>query len=191
MDSLVTKKFLRIVWVCFLLTCISLYVIYSPYLTGQNIAAFIKRYNHQMLAAFFIVCVVRGFTLVPSTPFLLTGIILFSATPILLLIVFMASIFVVATLLFYASDYLGFARYFEKRYPHKTEQVRRKLNGRYGFWFILIWSFTPFTPTDLVCYVAGSLRMRFMKFILPLILGEAIICAIYIFNGAALLYKQQ
>lgn len=190
MVSETTKRNLRIVWVCFLLTCIVLYVWYAPYLTKENIAAFILQYHGQVLLVYFIICVVRGLTLIPSTPFLLTGILLFKDTPFLLLAVFMAGIFIVSAFLFYAAEYAGFAKYFDKLYPQKMHRVKQKLNGPYGFWFVLLWAFTPFTPTDLVCYAAGLLRMRFLYFIIPLMLGEGVICALYIFNGSALLHMQ-
>ncbi|WP_153798359.1 VTT domain-containing protein [Foetidibacter luteolus] len=181
------RRNLRIAWVVFLLPCIVLYVWYAPILTKENIATFVSRYNGYVLAVYFVVCVLRGLTLVPATPFLLAGIYLFQHTPLLLFIVFLSSIFIVSAFLFYASGYLGFCGYFEKLYPNKTGSIKQKLNSPLGWWFVLLWSFTPFTPTDLVCYAAGSLRMRFIQFIVPLMIGEGLICALYIFNGAALL----
>jgi uncharacterized membrane protein YdjX (TVP38/TMEM64 family) len=182
-----TGKIVRIAWVCFLLVCIILYVRFAPYLTGENMAAFLSQYQGQLLVLYFILCILRGFTLIPSTPFLFAGIILFPARPFLLLGVFMLSLAVVAALLYYISGYADLGHYFRKAYPGKIQKIRQKLDGKHGFWFILLWSFAPFTPTDLVCYVAGSLKMRFIRFMLPLVCGEAIISSIYIFNGTALI----
>lgn len=91
--------------------------------------------------------------------------------------------------MFYLADKLGFSTYFERNYPEKILLVREKLSGRNGFLFITLWAFAPFTPTDLVCYVAGSVRMRFINLIVPLLTGEAFICGFYIFNGQFLLEK--
>lgn len=176
-------KIVRIAWACFLLVCIFLYVHFAPYLSGQNIASFLLQYQGQVLGLYFILCVLRGFTLIPSTPFLFAGIILFPTKPFLLLGVFMLSLAIVSALLYYISEYADMGHYFRKAHPEKIHKISQKINGKHGSWFILLWAFAPFTPTDLVCYVAGSLKMRFMRFILPLIFGETIISSIYIFNG--------
>lgn len=180
-------KIVRIIWVCFLLTSIMLYIHFAPTLSGENMAAFLSRYEEQLLALYFVLCVLRGFTLIPSTPFLIAGIILFPNNPFLLLGVFVLSLAIVSAILYYVSGYADFGHYFHKAYPGKIQKIRQKLDGKHGFWFILLWAFAPFTPTDLVCYVAGSLKIRFTSFIVPLICGETIISSIYIFNGTALI----
>lgn len=180
-------KIVRITWACFLLVCIVLYVRYASYLSGENIASFILQYQNQVLGLYFILCILRGFTLIPSTPFLLAGIILFPTKPVLLLGVFLISQIITSAILYYISDMADLGHYFRKVHPEKMQKITEKINGKNGFWFILLWAFTPFTPTDLVCYVAGSLKMRFIQFILPLVCGEAIISALYIFNGSYLL----
>jgi len=182
-----TNKWVRLVWVCLLLGAIILYVFYGRDLTPERIAAWITAYRGYMLLVYFLVCVLRGITLIPSTPFLLAGILLFRDTPLLLALVFMAGVLFSSTLLFYASSYAGLATRFERLYPNKMDLLRRRLSGRYGFGCIFFWAFIPFTPTDLVCYVAGSLGMRYAVFILPLMLGESLISLTYIFNGHWLL----
>jgi len=176
-----TRRILRTVWLIILFTSVVFYAWYGKYITGENITYLLQQFKMQMLFIYLVICVLRGFTLIPSTPFLLAGILLFGSSPFLLFCVFIASIFIVATLLYYASHFLNFAAYFEKRYPEKIDGIKRKLDSRYGFYFIMLWAFAPFTPTDLICYVAGSLRMRFFKFIIPVILGEGFICLVYIF----------
>lgn len=177
------------VWIVFIAVCIALYFVYARQLTPENISGFIKNYQQGILLMFFVLCTIRGLTMIPGTPFLLAGIILFKDSPFVLLAVFLASMFMTSALMYYLADKLGFSRYFENNYPEKIILVRDRLNGRHGFLFIMLWAFAPFTPTDLVCYVAGSIRMRFLKLIVPLLAGEALICAFYIFNGRILLEK--
>lgn len=175
------KKTLRFIWVCFLLGCIFFYVRYAHQLTKENLAGFMMQYREGMLLTYFLICIFRGLMLIPATPFLFAGIMLFNQTPVLLLTVFLASIFVVSTLIYYTSGYLGFAQYFERSYPVKTAKLKSRLNSPSGSWFLFFWALAPFTPTDLACYTAGALRIRFIRFIVPLLLGEAVICTIYIF----------
>ncbi|WP_079704005.1 VTT domain-containing protein [Daejeonella lutea] len=183
------KRNLGIVWIFFIATCIVLYAIYARELTPENISSFVKRYQGGVLIFYFALCTIRGLTMIPGTPFLLAGIILFKDSPFLLLAAFLASMLVTSGLMFYLADKLGFSTYFERNYPEKILLVREKLSGRNGFLFITLWAFAPFTPTDLVCYVAGSVRMRFINLIVPLLTGEAFICGFYIFNGQFLLEK--
>lgn len=164
-----------------LLICCTLYVLYGKYITEENIAHFLLQFKTQMLLAYLIVCVLRGITFIPATPFLFAGILLFGSSPLLLLLIFLTSIFFVSALLFYAARFLNFGAWFEKRYPEKIRNIKTKLNSRYGVYFMMLWAFAPFTPTDVVCYVAGSLRIRFIRFIVPVVLGEGLICAAYIF----------
>jgi len=42
-------------------------------------------------------------------------------------------------------------------------------------------------PTDLICYVCGSLRVDIRKLLLGVLVGEGAICAIYIGLGRQLL----
>ena len=78
---------------------------------------------------------------------------------------------------------MKFGEYFEKKYPEKINYVRKNIKGKRGFFFIVIWAMLPMIPTDIVCYVAGTIKMRFSKFILGLFLGELPICALYVYIG--------
>ena len=49
------------------------------------------------------------------------------------------------------------------------------------------WSFFPLAPTDLICYVCGSLGVGVRKMLLGILIGEGTICALYIFLGRQLL----
>jgi uncharacterized membrane protein YdjX (TVP38/TMEM64 family) len=61
-------------------------------------------------------------------------------------------------------------------------RVRRMLQ-RHELPIIIGWSFLPFAPTDLICYVCGILRVNFVKFIAGVCLGEGAICGLYIYLG--------
>lgn len=178
------KKLLRIVWITLIVAGGIFYWCNRPYFTQETIALFLLQYRQQVWLAYLGICVIRGIFLLPSTPFLIAGILVFRDTPLLLFGVFMVSIFIVAAFIFYAARYryISIPGLSGAQTPG-LERIRRGLNSRRGFWFILGWALMPFTPTDMVCYAAGLLRIRFGTFILPLLLGEALICAFYIING--------
>ncbi|WP_018629075.1 TVP38/TMEM64 family protein [Niabella aurantiaca] len=176
------KKLLRIVWVILIAGGGIFYWYNRQHFTQETIAAFLLQYRQQVWLTYLGVCVARGLFLLPSTPFLIAGMFIFRDTPFLLFGVFMISIFIVATFIFYTARYISIPR-LSGAPASRLERIQRGLNSKRGFWFILGWALMPFTPTDLVCYAAGLLRIRFGRFMLPLLLGEALICALYIMNG--------
>lgn len=180
-NATATGRTLRIIKVSVLLAAIALYAVFAQRFSTEDLTAFVGRYPGWTVAVYFTICVARGLALIPGTPFLAAGILLFRNEPWLLLAVFMASIAVVSWMLYRLSGWLGLGEWFEKKYPEKTAKMRQRLEGPYGQWFIALWAFAPIAPTDLVCYVAGSLKLPLRKLMLPLLAGETLICAIYIF----------
>jgi uncharacterized membrane protein YdjX (TVP38/TMEM64 family) len=129
---------------------------------------------------------VRGFTLVPSTPVVLAGTILFPSEPFLVLLISIVGILFSSSMLYFFSDYLGFGKYLERKHPAKIAKIHGQLQKPAGALFVMLWAFTPFVPTDAVCYVAGGLRMNFTRFIIAIGIGELILCSIYIFSYSKL-----
>jgi uncharacterized membrane protein YdjX (TVP38/TMEM64 family) len=175
------KQILTVSWILFLITCIGIFLIYSEHFTPQKIAAFIEEFKGGVLIIYLFISLLRGLTLVPSTPFVLAGTILLPNDPFLVLLISIAGIIFSSTMIYYFSDYLGFGTYLEKKYPGKIIKIKDQLQKPTGFFFVFFWSFFPVLPTDAVCYVAGVLRIDFKKYILAITLGELIICSIYIF----------
>ena len=64
-------------------------------------------------------------------------------------------------------------------------QIRKlkELLQSYQLPIIIGWSFFLFLPTDVLCYVCGSLKINFKKFLFGVIVGEGTVYAIYIFLG--------
>lgn len=54
---------------------------------------------------------------------------------------------------------------------------------KYGFPFVCLWSFLIVVPTDLICYIAGTMKMPFHKFISAVTIGEGLICVFLIYGG--------
>ncbi|MBZ4191296.1 TVP38/TMEM64 family protein [Niabella beijingensis] len=181
------RQLLRFGWLALIIAGFFFYLFNRELFTRETIAALLLQYRQQVWLVYFGICILRGLLLLPSTPFLLAGMLLFKDTPLLLFLVFLLTVFIVSTFIYYAAGYLKGSFFSGKNTAARLERIKEQLNGKRGFWLILGWAFTPFTPTDLVCYAAGLLRLRFWQFILPLLLGEAIICGIYIYNGVLLL----
>lgn len=83
-------------------------------------------------------------------------------------------------MVYFFSREMGFEEILLKKYPRAIKKYEKWI-ASYGFRTVSLWSFIIFLPTDLICYIAGILQMKFWKFILAVALGEGIICAFLIF----------
>jgi uncharacterized membrane protein YdjX (TVP38/TMEM64 family) len=120
----------------------------------------------------------RAFTLVPATFLLLIGLPFFP--PLWLLIITMATVVVSSSICYFFAEALHMDEFFESKYPRQIALLKNLLQ-RYQLPIIIGWSFMMFLPTDLICYVCGTLRINFTKFIVGLLIGEGSVYAIYIY----------
>jgi len=127
---------------------------------------------------------VRGFTLIPVTYIIPLGLLFLS--PTLHFLLTMAGIIVSSASIYYFSERMQLAQYFEVRHPEHVARLTRLLRRR-ELPIVIGWSFFPFVPTDLICYACGSLRVDIWKLLAGVFVGEGIICAIYIFLGRQIL----
>ena len=124
---------------------------------------------------------IRGFTLVPVTYLVVAGMLVLPPIPLYVLTV--AGIVVSSAAVYYFAEAMRFDRLFSRRYPRELARLRALMTHR-ELPIVLIWSFFPIAPTDLICYVCGSLKVDLRKCLLGVAIGEGAICAIYIFVGA-------
>ena len=163
-------------------------ILYEPkILQAEHLAQFIQKFEHQILLIYVLISLVRGVFLIPSTPFVLAGVMLFPNEPWLVFTVSMLGILLTTTALYYFSDTLGFSEKLQKKFPKKMEVWKRRLSSKHAIWIVIGWSFFPFVPTDLICYIAGIVKMPFKYLLLGVFIGEAILVACYVWLGTGLL----
>lgn len=122
----------------------------------------------------------RGFTLVPATYLVLAGMLVLPPLPLYLLTVI--GIIVSSAAVYYFAGVMEFDRFFERKYAPQIARLRA-LMARRELPIVIVWSFFPIAPTDLVCYVCGALKVDLKKCLIGVTIGEGTICAIYIFLG--------
>ena len=177
-----TKTILRITWIALILIGLVLFFLYPSWFTKESLSSFIKNQSSNILLVYIVISLVRGIFLLPSTPFVLAGIILFPSQSFLVFTVSMIGIVITATYLYFASQFLEFDKLFGDQHFKKSEKIIEKLN-QHGFWIVLGWAFFPLVPTDLICYIAGSIKMNFIKYITAIFIGEAILVGLYVYLG--------
>lgn len=136
-----------------------------------------------MLAASFLYLLlssVRGFTFIPASPLLLLGIAFFPPVPLFVLT--LAGILISSAIIYWFSGSLHLEEVFTKRYVRFLDRVNALLHKR-ELPVITAWCLFPVTPTDLMVYVCGVLRVSFPKTMLGVAIGCGINCAAVIFLG--------
>lgn len=178
-----TQKWALGLWLTVVSVSLSLFVLKPDWFTIQHIAITLQYFQSELLWVYLGIMILRGFTLLPSTPFVLASTLLMPLYPWLLLTISLLGILMSSTLIYYFSDHMGFGQIIERKYPNQIKTLHQALTKPSGVFFVFLWAFFPLVPTDAVCYVAGMLRMRFASFITAIFLGELLLCYSCIFLG--------
>jgi uncharacterized membrane protein YdjX (TVP38/TMEM64 family) len=174
------KKYVLLFWILLLAT-FGLFLFYNPHLLDpKEFALFIEQFWMLWLALYAILFLFRGLLLVPSTPLILVGMILFPNDPNAVFAISMTGILFSSFIIYQFSDILGLDDYFASNVKNKS--IQEKIE-KYGFFAVAFWSFFLILPTDLICYIAWAVRMNIYKFLSAVALGEGFIIAIFIYGG--------
>lgn len=149
--------------------------------TQESMAVRIESWGPWAFGAFIGVSLVRGLFLVPSTPVILTGGMLFPGSLPIVFVISMVGIVLSATVIYLLPGVGGYNDLLERRYPEKIARVKTLLVKPHAFWVVVGWSFFPFVPTDVICYVAGLMGMSYRRMIFALLLGEVPLVLGYLF----------
>ncbi len=177
------KYFVYAIWLLLVVTSLYFYFFASDSIQAELSGIF----GSSLVLGYIIYLVascLRGFTLIPITYFIVAGIILLP--PIPLYIITMVGVVVSSASVYYFSEYLNFDEYFERKHPKEIQKIKNFLTKN-ELPIVIGWSFAPFLPTDLICYVCGAMEIDIKKFLFGVVVGEGISCAIYIFLGKEIL----
>jgi uncharacterized membrane protein YdjX (TVP38/TMEM64 family) len=177
------RVFAITIWAALIIAAVLSFFVWPELFTPVGIAAFLAKFQNEALLIYLAISVIRGFTLLPSTPIVIAGTLAFPTALWVVLAISIVGIIVSSSLIYWFSDLLGISDFFETKKPAAVARIRRRLEQPTGVAFVFLWAFFPLVPTDAVCYVAGSMRMSFPKFILAITVGELILCSFYIFSG--------
>lgn len=180
------KKIIRWTWLSLAAISVILFLVYRDNFTAENLKSAFNDNAGLILTLYIILSCVRAMLFLPSTPFILVGTALYPDSPILVLCISMAGILIGASLVYKSASFLAPESLFTGKTLTRMEGVHRKME-KHGFFIVLLWSFFPAVPTDLICFVAGTIRMSFLKFISALFLGELVLVCLYIWTGKAIL----
>lgn len=178
------KKFFYILWICSIIGLINQYIHNPNIIEPESIRDYVQKYDDEMLLIYIVLTIVRGFFLIPSTPFVIGGGMLFPDKLFLVLVISMIGVMFSATTLYYFADILGFSKYLNAKYSDKISKLKILLQDHKSTYFVIGWSFFPLVPTDLICYVAGIVKMPFKYLFIGVFFGELVLDVIYVYFGS-------
>lgn len=136
-----------------------------------------------MLLYLFILATISIF-LIPSTPFAVAGVVIFS--PVEAFILNLIGILISSVVVYYLARYLGIKDIFETKYAEKLEKIKKALSKK-ELPIIIGWSLFPAAPTDLIIYACSGLNISLKKCLIGVLIGEGILNFFYIFSVDAVI----
>lgn len=179
------KRLLRWCWGLIIGASLLFYFTHTKYFDATYFKEFVGTNIHSLMIAYIIITCIRAAFFLPSTIFIVMGTVLFPQYPFFVIIISMVGILLGSSFIFKAADFLTPEDLFAKKHINRMNVIHNKIE-KYGFWIVLFWSFFPIVPTDLICYVAGTIKMAYWKFILAVFIGELILVNLYVWTGKSL-----
>ena len=170
-------------WLLLLCACVCLWLS-RPGLLREDLQRAVSASAMLGYGAYLLLGCLRGFTLIPSTNLVLVAALLIPPGPLFALT--LIGILVSSASIYRFSEALRLDEYFERRHAAQLMKCREILQ-RNELPVIIGWSLFPLTPTDVICYLCGTLKVNFLKFLIGILIGEGTICGLYIFAGDGIL----
>ncbi|MEQ8312807.1 MAG: VTT domain-containing protein [Gammaproteobacteria bacterium] len=170
-------------WLALAATCLLLLLIFPDAISRESVSDFLNGLGAMALLVYILLSLTRALLMIPCTPFVLAGGVTFPESPLLVMAISYAGIVAGAFLVYSFPAFGSYDEYLERKYPEKIRLLEEKLHGRYSFWIIAGWSLFPLVPTDLICYVAGLVKLSFRKLVIPVVVGEIPLVTIYVLVG--------
>jgi len=168
-----------IVWLLFAGTVLTLYFLRRDWFELRFLRTLVIDHAVVVVAIYFAILALRGLTFIPSTPLIIAGAFLF--TPSQAYFLNLLGILTSSTIVYYFAHFLGLGTALESRHPGRAARLREAL-GKKELPIIVAWSFFPLVPTDLIIYVASTMGIPAWKCLLGVLLGEAVLIAVYVFS---------
>jgi uncharacterized membrane protein YdjX (TVP38/TMEM64 family) len=173
------KKKTFIAWLIVVAILLTLYFLNQDRIDVDLIRGVVHDNRFLIIPFYLLLLSLLGLTFIPSTPFAIAGVFLFD--PFLAYGLNLVGIITSSTIVYHFAGFLGLREVFETRYPDKTAKVRTALDEK-ELPIIIGWSFFPVVPTDLIIYVASTLKVPLWKCLLGVLIGEGALNAFYLFS---------
>ena len=133
--------------------------------------------------SYFLLCCLRGFTLLPATYLTTIGVLFFPPLPLFLLT--MMGILFSALCIYHFSGSFHLYTFFEHKHRKGIQKIRQGLNKN-ELLVVIFWNVLMIVPADLISYVCGVLKTDRNQFIIGTLIGQGIYSTVLIFGGSYL-----
>lgn len=173
-----------IIWGSVAAVVLTLWWIYGRRFSPEWVADWVNGNLLLASVAYTLLLSVRGVFLVPSTPLLFAGIVVFP--PALVWGLNMVGILTSSTIVYLLVRSFGFDYLARSKYQKTTRQLSR-LMDQHGEKVIVGWSFFPAVPTDVIVYTAATVRLSLFRCLGAIAIGEGILITLYVTTGQGIL----
>lgn len=179
------KRYLMVVaWVLVVGFVVSIWLLYGRHwLQPEEWNDWVS--DNLMLASvlYFAALSLRGVFLIPSTPLLFAGIVLFPG--VWVWVFNMAGILTSSALVYTLVRAFGFDFMVRHKYRARVRQLSALLR-QHDFKVIIGWSIFPAVPTDVIVYTAATLRLPLLRCLTAVGIGKGVLFTFYVAGGSQL-----
>ena len=176
-------RFLTRLWSLVIITAIIFLILNPRFLSPDYLKSLLEDYENFIWPIYIFMLIARVPLVFPPTPLLFLGFLLFPKLKLLVVLLVLLSTLLSATFFYFFAGNSGLGEYFHRKYPKQTSKIENMLSRPSALWFVIIWSFTPIAPIDLLCYLAGLVRIPFKYLIIGMIIGQLPILVAYAYLG--------
>ncbi len=181
------KKIRRTILIIWLLTLIIFggYVLFHrELLSPEYLLLQFRSFGSWAIVLYVFISMFRSIILLPSLPLIIVWTLYAPDMPHTVYLISMACIWFSGSLVYHFSHLLGFDEMFAH---HIHDPKIKKSIDKYWAFVISFWSFFPILPVDVACYLAGTVKLNFVKFIIALTIGEWAVVAIIVYGWSGLM----
>jgi len=176
-------RFLTRLWSLVILLAIIFLVFNSKFLSPEYLKSILIGYENFLWPIYIFILIARVPLVFPPTPVLFLGFLLFPALKILVVILLLLSTLLSAAFFYFFAGHSDLREYFHRKYPRQTAKIERSLSKPMAVWFVILWSTIPIAPGDLLCFIAGVVRIPFKYLIIGMIIGQLPLLLAYAYLG--------
>lgn len=181
------KKAVLTIWIIVLISSLVFYLFNPEKFTSEKIADYISSFEGSLWVVFILLSLVRGVTFIPPTILVIAGTLIFKENLLMVLIVSSICSVITAMMIYYLSSYLNIENYLIKKNSKRYEHIKKRVNSKYAWWFIIAWALIPIFPSDLIFYICGIVKIDKNRFASAVFVGHSIYYAVLIFTGSYIL----
>ena len=176
----ISKKYIVVIfWVVLLVFLKSINVISLDINTMEK---FLQTNEKYLIPIFILLWSIRIFAFIPGVTFMVIGGICFG--PVEAIILSTIGIFISETFIYFISKCFKTSKL--TQYLHGRHPNVKGLIKKYDYKFITIGIICPIAPTDVICYLAASTGIKYIKFIVTVIISNLPVVALYTVLGTSI-----